>query len=139
MWKKSIAVLDQYPIAGVGSGAIDHTIGGAVHNTLLSVVGETGFIGLILFLLIIGLVIYDVTRLPREVAALWMAVFMTWAIGAVSLSWEFRKVTWVILSFVIIESNFVEPVDEQAGKTRFPLGKRLPIKSRVTIPKPKAI
>jgi O-antigen ligase len=124
MWEKSIAVLDQYPILGVGSGAIDHTIGGAVHNTLLSVVSETGFIGLLLFLSIIGLVVYDVIKLPREISALWLVVFLTWVIGAISLSWEFRKVTWIILSFVIIESNFVEPISVQVEKANLSQGTR---------------
>lgn len=132
MWKKSIAVLDQYPILGVGSGAIDHTIGGAVHNTLLSVVSETGFIGLLLFLSIIGLVVYDVVRLPRETSALWLAVFLTWVIGAISLSWEFRKVTWIILSFVIIESNYMNPIGVQVGKASLSQGTRKSVRSGAT-------
>jgi O-antigen ligase len=119
MWRKSIAVLTQHPILGVGSGAIDRTIGGAVHNTLITVVTETGFVGIILFLSILGLVVYEVLRVPRRTSALWLAVFMTWAIGMLSLSWEFRKVTWVILSFIIIESGFGEQVGEQDGNVNF--------------------
>ena len=117
MWRKSIMVLAEHPLLGVGSGAIDRAIGGAVHNTLLSVVGETGFVGLLLFLSIIGLVVYQLARLPQKTFALWLTVFMTWVIAALSLSWEFRKATWIILSFVIIESSFAKPVPEQIGKT----------------------
>ncbi len=110
-------VLGQSPFVGVGSGAIDRTIGGAVHNTLLSVAGETGCIGLVLFLSILGLVVYDLANLPGGTTTLWLTVFITWAIGALSLSWEFRKVTWIILSFVIIESSFSRQIIEQAGKS----------------------
>ena len=124
MWRLSIAVLTQHPIFGVGSGAVDRIIGGAVHNTLISVVTETGFIGLGLFLCILGLVVYAVSRLPRGISGLWLAIFTTWAIGAFSLSWEFRKVTWIILSFIIIESSFDEQVSEHKGNVNFAEGIR---------------
>ena len=32
---------------------------------------------------------------------------MTWAIGVCSLSWEFRKFTWLFLSFVVIEASLI--------------------------------
>lgn len=113
MWEKSIVVFAQYPIWGVGSGAVDHMIGGAVHNTFISVVTETGFIGLILFLAILGLVVYRVVTLPKETSALWLSIYVTWLIGIVSLSWEFRKVTWILLSFMVIESSFRKRADKQ--------------------------
>jgi O-antigen ligase len=124
MWRKSIMVLSQYPIAGVGSGAIDRTIGGAVHNTLLSVVSETGFIGLLFFLSILGLVVYDLATLSGRTSAFWWTVFMTWVLGALSLSWEFRKVTWIILCFVMIESNFAKQAAEQSERVNFVGGLR---------------
>jgi O-antigen ligase len=119
MWRKSIAVFAQQPILGVGSGAVDRAIGGAVHNTFISVGTETGVIGLILFLCVLGLVVYLVARLPRRTSGLWLAVFTTWAIGAFSLSWEFRKITWIILSFIIIESGLAEQVGEQEKNINF--------------------
>jgi O-antigen ligase len=108
MWRKSIEVLAQYPIFGVGAGAIDRKIGGAVHNTIISVATETGVIGLTFFLIILGLVVYDVVRLPKRTSGLWLAIFTTWAIGAISLSWEFRKLTWIILNFIVIESSLAK-------------------------------
>ncbi len=114
MWQRSIVVFAQYPIFGIGSGAVDHLIGGAVHNTLLSVSAETGIIGLVLFLSILGLVVYDVFRLPRKTSGLWLAIFTTWAIGALSLSWEFRKLTWIILNFMIIESSLGKETNESS-------------------------
>jgi O-antigen ligase len=115
MWRSSIVVLAQHPLLGVGSGAIDRTIGGAVHNTFISVVTETGFIGLGLFLCILGLVVYRMATLPGRISPLWLTIFLTWLIGIVSLSWEFRKLTWIILSFIIIQSTFGEPIAEQEG------------------------
>lgn len=139
MWRKSIRVLAESPIVGVGSGAIDRSIGGAVHNTLLSVVGETGFVGLLFFLAIIGLTFYELTRLPRDKVALWLTVFFTWALAALSLSWEFRKVTWIILSFVIIESSFATPLPEESKQPSLSSGIQPPHGHGPSVQRPKLI
>jgi len=111
LWREGIAALAEQPISGLGGGAIDYKIGAAVHNTFISVATETGFIGFILFLSILGLVVYRVSMLPRRTSETMLALLMTWSIGVLSLSWEFRKITWIILSFAIIASCF----GEQAG------------------------
>jgi O-antigen ligase len=113
MWRKSIEVIANHPILGLGSGAVDRMIGGAVHNTFLSITAETGIVGLLLFFSILGLVVYEAIRMPRRISALWIAIFLTWLIGIVSLSWEFRKVTWILLSFMIIESSLWKQRQEQ--------------------------
>jgi hypothetical protein len=64
-------------------------------------------------LTILGLVVYEAFRLPKRISALWLAIFMTWLIGIVSLSWEFRKVTWILLSFMIIESGLWRQAEEE--------------------------
>jgi len=139
MWRRSIAVLAQHPIFGVGSGAIDHTIGGAVHNTFISVVTETGFIGLILFLSILGLVVYRMALLPGRISPLWFAIFLTWLIGAVSLSWEFRKITWIILSFIIIASSFGEEIAEKESNINLPGDIRRALATSESASQPKVI
>lgn len=113
LWREAIAVLAKHPILGVGSGAVASMIGAVVHNTFISVFAETGFIGFLLFLSILGWVVYKVVRLPRRLAELWLAILMIWAIGVLSLSWEVRKVTWMVLSFALIESSLGERAAEQ--------------------------
>jgi O-antigen ligase len=110
LWREGIAVLAEHPILGIGSGAIISSIGSAVHNTFISIADETGFIGLLLFCAILGIVVYQILNLPKGFSGLWLAIFLTWLIGVLSLSWEFRKLTWIILSFVIIESSFYETI-----------------------------
>jgi O-antigen ligase len=110
LWQEGIAVLAQHPLLGIGSGAMTSSIGAAVHNTLISIAAETGLIGLILFTTILGIVIYQVLSLPKGAFGLWLAIFAAWLIGVLTLSWEFRKLTWVVLSFVIIAGSFFEPL-----------------------------
>jgi O-antigen ligase len=122
LWRDGIGALAEHPILGVGGGAINYEIGAAVHNTFISVATETGFIGFLLFLSILGLVVYKASMLPGNASEMWLALFMTWAIGVLSLSWEFRKITWIMLSFVIIESCFGKQADEQDGNVNFSEG-----------------
>ena len=139
LWREGIALLAKHSVLGIGGGAIDHTIGAAVHNTFISVATETGFIGLVFFLSILGLVVYKVVRLPTRTSGLWWAVFMTWMIGVLTLSWEFRKFTWIILSFVIIESSFGEQVGEQERNISFSGGIRRSLEAGQSVSQPKVI
>lgn len=120
LWREGIAALARHPLLGVGGGAIDFTIGSAVHNTFISVAAETGSIGFALFLFILGLAVFETTRLLRGNSGLWLVIFITWAIGVLSLSWEFRKITWIVLSFMIIQGNLVDQASDPLPETTRP-------------------
>lgn len=115
LWREAIGLLADRPLLGIGSGTLASAIGGAAHDTFISIATETGFIGIALFLFILGLVIYEASRLPGGQRGLWLAIVFTWAIGVLSLSWEFRKLTWLFPLFVIIAGSIV-PQGER-GKT----------------------
>ena len=128
LWADSILLLSSHPILGIGAGTLYSTIGAAAHNTFISVATETGFVGFGLFIATLGLVVYQTMQLPGGKSGLWLVVLLTWAIGVLSLSWEFRKATWLLLSFVAIQGNLVTqpqaapsslPVSQKVGK---PLG-----------------
>ncbi len=138
MWRLSIAVLAQHPIFGVGGGAIDGMIGGAVHNTFISVATETGFIGFVLFLSILGYIVFKMAVLPKGTAPLWLTIFLTWAIGVFSLSWEFRKATWIILILIVIEGSFGKQEVQPDGLRILPEGIRRALGIGKSVPQPKA-
>jgi O-antigen ligase len=103
LWRETIASFTQHPIIGSGSGTLNTIIGGLSHQTFLSVLAETGLIGFVLFIFILAIVINQAVRLPKGYSGLWLSSFFVWFIGVLSLSFEFRKVTWLFFSFVIIE------------------------------------
>ncbi len=106
LWESAILEFSQHPFTGIGSGVLDSAIGSAAHNTFISVLAETGVIGLALFLLILAIVFFMAMRAPNGNASLWVAILLTWVIGVLSLSWEFRKLTWLFLNFIVIEGSF---------------------------------
>jgi O-antigen ligase len=105
IWREALGIFARHPIIGIGSGTLDPTIGTAAHNTYISVASETGFVGLILFASVLVLTFSQALRAPKVDIGFWIAVFATWAIGVLSLSWEFRKLTWMILIMVVIGGN----------------------------------
>ncbi len=132
IWREAIAILGRHPVFGIGGGALDSTIGTAAHNTYVSVATETGIIGFVIFLAVLGVTLAQTLRLPAGKASLWAAIFMTWAIGVLSLSWEFRKVTWLVMIFVVLGCNLIE----EAQPEPVPLPVSMPLRQPLEVHKP---
>jgi O-antigen ligase len=105
LWRAAISIFTTHPISGGGSGSLNTTIGALAHNTFVSVLAETGLIGFALFVCILAVVLNQAVKLPKGYAGLWLSSFLVWFIGVLSLSFEFRKVTWLFFSFIIIEGS----------------------------------
>jgi O-antigen ligase len=108
LWKGAIAVFQAHPLLGSGGGTIETSIGAIAHETYLSILSETGLVGALLFACILTIVLNQAARLLKGYSDLWFSVFFVWAIGVLSLSWEFRKATWIIFSFIIIEGVAIQ-------------------------------
>jgi O-antigen ligase len=123
LWRNSMNVFLEHPLLGSGSGTLTPIIGGAAHNTFLSVAAETGIIGLALFLAVLATVLWQAIKLPKGYSGFWITVLMTWAIGVSTLSWEFRKPTWFLLSFVVIEGYMLrQGLSDQKAKSEILTG-----------------
>ena len=103
LWMEAISLFIRHPVVGIGSGTLYATIGTFAHQTLLSVLAETGLVGFLLLACILTIVVNQAVMLPKGYSGLWLAVFFIWFIGILSLSWESTKSTWIFFSFVIIE------------------------------------
>lgn len=127
LWREAIGILARYPIQGIGGGALDPVIGTAAHNTYVSVATETGFTGFVLFLSILAMAAYQSVRAGGKNSALWIAVLLIWAIGVLSLSWEFRKLTWLFLGFVVIAGSLGSEVRAEPAASPALVERRLPV------------
>jgi O-antigen ligase len=105
LWERAILEFSQHPITGIGGGVLDSAIGSAAHNTFVSVLAETGVVGFVIFLLVLAMAFFMALNAPNGNAGLWVAILFTWVIGVLSLSWEFRKLTWLFLNFIVIEGS----------------------------------
>lgn len=138
LWREAIGILARYPMLGIGGGALDPVIGTAAHNTYVSVAAETGFTGFVLFLSILAMAAYQSVRAGGRNSALWIAVLMIWAIGVLSLSWEFRKLTWLFLGFVVIAGSLGTEVRAEPAASPALVERTLPVAFPKSTAKPKA-
>jgi O-antigen ligase len=105
-WQEGFVSFTQHPILGVGSNMYRsvNRLGKLAHNSYLSVLVELGLIGFILFGTILVITGIQALRLPKWESRYWLTQLAVWAIGASTLSYEFRKATWVILGLVIVSA-----------------------------------
>jgi O-antigen ligase len=107
IWRQSLAYWFEHPIIGIGSGALDSplVINTVAHNTFLSVLTEVGMIGLLIFISILLVVVNRAFRQKKELATLWITVLSVWAIGVFTLTWEYKKATWLLLTLIIAAAH----------------------------------
>jgi hypothetical protein len=70
------------------------------HNTFISVLVELGVFGALLLFAVLAGVFYAVYRMKYLERRFWLALLMTWVIGVCSVTWENRKVTWLLFGLV---------------------------------------
>jgi O-antigen ligase len=104
LWAGAVDIFTQHPIIGSGAGTTSVLIGAYAHQTFLSVLAETGFIGFLLFCCVLLYVVSEISRLPKGYLGCWLATFLVWLVGILSLSFEFRKITWLFFTFMIMQA-----------------------------------
>lgn len=128
IWMEGVEVFFNSPFIGVGSGAFRTAveIHKVAHNTYLSVLVEVGAIGFIIFLIILAVAAYHTVyqSATRTHKFLWLTILLIWSIGVVVLSWEYKKPTWLFLSFIVISAHF-SPVTEKAIRSSVSLPRSL--------------
>lgn len=103
LWSEGFETFVEHPLRGVGSNMYRsvNRLGKVAHNTFLSVLVELGLIGLGLFGIILMIAVFQVLNQPNRDKTFWFSILMVWAIGASTLTWEYRKTTWLFLTFIV--------------------------------------
>jgi O-antigen ligase len=123
-WNEGIRAFWEHPIFGVGSGAFariateTHQV---AHNTYLSVSVELGMIGLVLFVAILAVAVYQALHQPRRHLRFCLTVLLIWAIGVSALTWEYMKPTWLFLGLVIISASLHSQRDTMTSSWKLPV------------------
>lgn len=111
IWQLGWGVVQRNSMFGVGAGAFPEAIANhgyegsegsriVAHNTYLSVLTELGSIGLVLFMVVLASVVLSLRRIPRGERAMWVCLFLTWAVAVASLTWEYRAQTWLVMALI---------------------------------------
>jgi O-antigen ligase len=120
IWQLGWQVFGQAPFQGIGLRAyaptVEHSlglptnpgneIGGPVaslvaHNTFFSILVEQGVIGFALFFALLATLVLAAWKLPSIERLFWLCILLTWAVGALDLTWEDRKPTWFFFGLLM--------------------------------------
>ncbi|MGI8777106.1 MAG: O-antigen ligase family protein [Acidimicrobiales bacterium] len=110
-WHLSYKIFADNPVGGIGSGSFPEANlllgdrGIVAHNAFLSILAELGAVGEGLFLATIGLAAWGLVDQPHDSRRAWLAMGVTWFIGASALTWEVRKITWFVLAVALVQAR----------------------------------
>jgi O-antigen ligase len=108
IWQDGLRIFSENPLIGIGAGSFKSGLlnhfgyTAASHNLFLSILVGQGLIGLLLFLLIIFFGIRGLTNMPILLRRMWIITLMAWVLGVMTLNWEGRKSTWLILGLLAV-------------------------------------
>ncbi|MGH9876851.1 MAG: O-antigen ligase family protein [Nitrososphaerales archaeon] len=119
-WREGLATFAEHPLIGVGGGmySSENSLGKIAHNSFLSVLVELGLIGFALFGSILMFAVISAWGRPKWDARFWLTTLLVWAIGASALTYEYKKATWLFLSFVIASAALTRTRDEMVPLVR---------------------
>jgi len=103
IWHDAILRFLDNPILGVGSDAFatvsEHRL--VAHNSILSVMVETGVVGVLLFVTLLVIAVVCTFNLRKLESKLWRTVLLIWFLGASALTYEHHKPTWLVLALIV--------------------------------------
>jgi O-antigen ligase len=119
IWAAGVIVFRDNALVGVGSGAFGTSVRNLLdipyvsHNLFLSVLVELGTIGAFIAFVLLTCSVYSAFRLPRQERGLWMVLLLSWAVGVSSLTWEYRKPTWILFGLL---AAHIAAIKKQPGQ-----------------------
>jgi O-antigen ligase len=122
LWTQGMASFERHPLQGVGSNMYRsvNTENKVAHNSFISVLVELGLIGLILFGFILASAIRQIFSQPTWEKRMWLAVLAGWAAAAATLTWEYRKPTWLFLCLIVASAAAMEQAEEAVPLVKEP-------------------
>ena len=114
-WAEGLITFTEHPLLGVGSDQYRavNSLGKLAHNSFISVLVELGLIGFALFGIILTIAVIQALSQPTKWdSSFWLTVLLTWAICASSLTYEYRKATWLFLSLAVASGALTSHRDE---------------------------
>lgn len=113
-WRDGLETFTEHPLIGVGANMYRsvNRLGKLAHNSFISVLVELGLIGFVLFGSILAMAAIRAWSQPRWEARFWLTMLLVWAICASSLTYEYRKATWLFLSLAVASAALTSHRDE---------------------------
>lgn len=138
-WREGMDSFEEHPLFGVGGNMYRsiNSLGKVAHSSYLSILVELGLIGFALFGTILAIAVVHAWGLPKWDSIFWLTILLVWAIGASTLTWEYRKTTWLFLSLLFATAALIGPRVESVARLRRsePVSRAVPYAKRNRLPR----
>lgn len=110
IWGASLDQWKKAPIVGSGIGSLSYVLSpyhvqyGSAHNTFIQVLTEMGIIGLMLYLLLIGSIIYYILHSPINDKAFLFSLLTVLLVNHLSMNTLLGKGSWFVLTMLAIHA-----------------------------------
>jgi O-antigen ligase len=107
LWQGGVTLFLRNIVFGIGAGAYRSEVSSVVgfdnvaHNTPLSLLAETGLIGFLLFYVLVVWIFRRLKLLDPYSKMFWVWSFLVLGIGTFGLTWEYRKIPWLLFAMAI--------------------------------------
>lgn len=127
-WLEGLSSFTRRPLLGVGGNMYRSvsSMGKLAHNSYLSVLVELGLIGFALFAALLAIATVQILSLRGWERTFWLTQLAVWALGAFTLTWEFKKSTWLFLSLAVASAELARGRQEAEGSQWVPTAQRSP-------------
>jgi len=121
-WQVGLKVWKETPLLGVGAGCYTDMMAKqgeramVAHNTLVSVLVESGLVGFILYFSFWGVVIRRVMLLPKVERFFWLGVIASYLPAFLSGSMEYQKLWWFLGALVLCQASQPKVADANTQK-----------------------
>ncbi|THF84025.1 O-antigen ligase family protein [Deinococcus sp. KSM4-11] len=127
IWAAAWTLSGTSPVLGIGVGRLADDLkpyfGQAIvaHNTLITVAVEGGVIGTLLYAAYVALLLLNLRALRGSLWPMWLACLACLAVGTFTLTWNYRKLTWVLPTLALCSARLCRTEDlELAGSRPLP-------------------
>jgi O-antigen ligase len=120
-WSMSVRTFGGDPLLGIGAGTFrdvslrETGISSPAHNSFLGLLADTGAPGLVLFVAVLLTLVPGFRELAGDTRRAWIAIAVIWLMGAFTLSWEHRKVTWFLV--FLLAAQIAASRDDRMSRT----------------------
>lgn len=123
IWERGFEVFEENTLLGTGSGTFKASVNlkdKSAHNTYLSILVETGFVGIVFFILIIIVSGSQALRLEGWNKWLWLTILLIWSVGITTMAWEIKKISWLLLIMPTIKGQTLPEAVVKSVHKSFP-------------------
>ena len=131
LWKAGFDQFRTQSFGGIGAGAYPEASAKVIgrpwgfvpvaHNSFISVLVETGVIGIAVFGSMLAMLYRSAAAMSGMTRSFWLVMLAVWTVGVSSLTWEYRKPTWLLFGLLAAHIACYQPsaiqVEGAAGGT----------------------